>query len=225
MSTCHLVNSSRRRAAPSQIAVKQQQRRWLAAGHLQLLDDLAGVLFFLNLLGDEPLQQRLGGVVAFFQRQLVQPMDQGRDFALVLQRLLEHIQRRLELACGLIERLKLHAAAAIIQEIEELHGVRVLLLALHAQGRGEHGQGVAWGVAAPSAVEEAIAAFPNLTDEQEAMVRRVTTSGWAIDVVIGRPGSGKTSAGVAAARVAWARSGMRVIGTSLQGGAKEQLRA
>src|SRR5436190_1742247 len=121
LSACHLVTLSRSRAAPGQIAVEQQQRRWLAAGHLQLLDDLAGVLLFLNLLGDEPLQQRLGGVVALFQRQLVEPVDQCRDLALVIQRLLEHIQRRLELTRRLVERLKLHAAAAVVQEIEELH--------------------------------------------------------------------------------------------------------
>lgn len=107
----------------------------------------------------------------------------------------------------------------------ELLAHEARLLALHTEGRGIEDQGVGWGVATPAGVTGAIAAFPTLSDEQERMVRRVTTSGWGIDVVIGRPGSGKTSAGVAAARAAWAHSGLRVIGTSLQGGAKEQLRA
>lgn len=118
-------------------------------------------------------------------------------------------------------------AGVVLQKFStpELLAHEARLLALHAEGRGHDGKGVGWGVAIEAAVASALAAFPELSDEQAAMVRRVTTSGWGIDVVVGRPGSGKTSAGVAAARLAWAGSGLRVIGTSLQGGATEQLRS
>lgn len=53
-----------------------------------------------------------------------------------------------------------------------------------------------------------------LSAEQEAMVRRLTTAGHGVDVVVGHPGSGKTHA-LAAAAQAWRRSGHDVIGTAL----------
>ena len=50
-----------------------------------------------------------------------------------------------------------------------------------------------------------------LSDEQAAMVRHVTTSGNAVDVVVGAAGSGKTAA-LKVANEAWVASGIRVIG-------------
>jgi hypothetical protein len=54
------------------------------------------------------------------------------------------------------------------------------------------------------------------------MIEQATTSGIGVEVVVGRPGSGKTYAlGVAAD--AWRAAGHRVVGCSLQGGASEVL--
>jgi ATP-dependent exoDNAse (exonuclease V) alpha subunit len=70
------------------------------------------------------------------------------------------------------------------------------------------------GVALPRTVERAIAARPTLTDEQHAMVRRLTTDGDGVAVVVGAIGSGKTFA-LAAAREAWEASGTPVIGAAV----------
>jgi ATP-dependent exoDNAse (exonuclease V) alpha subunit len=53
-----------------------------------------------------------------------------------------------------------------------------------------------------------------LTREQAAMVRRVTTSGAGVEVVVGPAGSGKTRA-LAAAREAWEAAGVPVMGTAV----------
>ncbi|MDP1794342.1 MAG: MobF family relaxase, partial [Acidimicrobiales bacterium] len=73
-------------------------------------------------------------------------------------------------------------------------------------------------------VDEAVAARPSLNDEQQAMVRTVTTSGAGIDLVVGAAGAGKTFA-LDAARDAWQRSGHRVIGVALAARAAAELQA
>lgn len=78
------------------------------------------------------------------------------------------------------------------------------------------------GVARADAVESALARRPMLFADQEAMVRRLTTSGQGIEVVIGKAGTGKTFA-LDAARDAWEASGKRVIGCALAGRAVEEL--
>ncbi|HET9733517.1 MAG TPA: MobF family relaxase [Acidimicrobiales bacterium] len=96
------------------------------------------------------------------------------------------------------------------------------ICALHAAGLGPDGSGVGWGVATPETVAAALTSRPTLRDEQRSMIEQATTSGIGVEVVVGRPGSGKTYAlGVAAE--AWRAAGYRVIGCSLQGGASEVL--
>jgi conjugative relaxase-like TrwC/TraI family protein len=96
------------------------------------------------------------------------------------------------------------------------------ICALHAAGIGPDGHGVGRGVATTETVAMTVASRPSLRAEQRDMVERVTTSGVGIEVIVGRPGSGKTYAlGVAAD--AWRASGYRVVGCSLQGGASEVL--
>jgi conjugative relaxase-like TrwC/TraI family protein len=72
------------------------------------------------------------------------------------------------------------------------------------------------GVAIASAhdVESALSHFPLLDDDQRAMVTRLTTSGAGVDVVVGRAGSGKTTA-LAASYQAWRRAGFSVTGAAL----------
>ena len=73
--------------------------------------------------------------------------------------------------------------------------------------------GIGTGVAAVSdAIADAILEKNAwLSGEQAAMVRHVTTSGNAVDVVVGAAGSGKTAA-LKVANEAWAAAGVRVIG-------------
>jgi conjugative relaxase-like TrwC/TraI family protein len=78
------------------------------------------------------------------------------------------------------------------------------------------------GVAAPAAVDAAMATRPSLSSEQQEMVRTICASGDGIDVVEGAAGAGKTFA-LAAARQAWEASGHRVIGCSLAARAARQL--
>lgn len=73
-------------------------------------------------------------------------------------------------------------------------------------------------------VERVLAARPTLTDEQRGLVRRVTTSGAGVEMVVGAAGAGKTFA-LDAARDAWQQSGHRVIGVALAARAAAELQA
>ena len=84
------------------------------------------------------------------------------------------------------------------------------------------GQDAGRAIAAPDRVERALAERPTLSGEQAEMVRRLTSSGAAVDVVVGKAGSGKTYA-LGAAREAWQRSGVRVIGCALAARAAQEL--
>ena len=61
-----------------------------------------------------------------------------------------------------------------------------------------------------------------LGEDQEALVRQLTTSGAGVDVVVAKAGTGKTFS-LDAARDAWERSGFRVIGAALAGEAADEL--
>ena len=63
-----------------------------------------------------------------------------------------------------------------------------------------------------------------LTDEQQSMVRRLTSSGAGVEVVVGKAGTGKTYA-LDAARDAWEASGIRVTGVALAARAALELEA
>jgi len=78
------------------------------------------------------------------------------------------------------------------------------------------------GVAARSAIDQALVARPELSREQVRLVQRLTRSGAGVDVVEGAAGTGKTFA-LAAARQAWESSGYRVLGCSLAARTAAQL--
>ncbi len=79
-----------------------------------------------------------------------------------------------------------------------------------AKRLGRAGNGLAGSVEVAAALER----FPLLSDEQVAMVERLTRSGAGVDVVVGQAGTGKTLA-LAAARASWESSAYEVLGTSL----------
>ena len=81
-----------------------------------------------------------------------------------------------------------------------------------------------WDVVPDEIVESVLAERPELSEEQAEMVRRLTTSGKALQVVIGKPGTGKTYA-LDAARAAFQRAGFRVQGTALAARAAAELEA
>lgn len=78
------------------------------------------------------------------------------------------------------------------------------------------------GIVAPEALASVLAERPTLTDEQEAMVTLLTTSGAPVEVVVGRAGAGKTYA-LDAARAAWQAAGHQVIGSALAARAAAEL--
>jgi conjugative relaxase-like TrwC/TraI family protein len=71
-------------------------------------------------------------------------------------------------------------------------------------------------------VEALLAERQDLAPEQAAMVRRVTTSGQGLELVVGRAGAGKTYALAAAAQV-WRAGGYRPIGVGLAARAAHEL--
>jgi conjugative relaxase-like TrwC/TraI family protein len=80
------------------------------------------------------------------------------------------------------------------------------------------------GVVPVEQLDEALAKRPSLTEEQRAMVARLTASGAGVDVVAAAAGSGKTYA-LDAAREAWEASGHRVVGAGLAQRYGEELEA
>ncbi len=92
--------------------------------------------------------------------------------------------------------------------IGEMLATEVAVLTAAAAGRCA---GV--GLADPDDVAAALTAR-ELSDEQQAMVRRVATSGAGMEVIVGKAGAGKTSA-LAAAAEAWRASGVPVLGTAV----------
>jgi conjugative relaxase-like TrwC/TraI family protein len=71
-------------------------------------------------------------------------------------------------------------------------------------------------------VEQRLKDRRDLTDEQADMVRRITTSGDGVEVVVGRAGTGKTYALAAAAQV-WREAGYQPIGVALAARAAAEL--
>lgn len=100
------------------------------------------------------------------------------------------------------------------------------LLALEAglveRAQTRHGPGVR--LAAPAVVEQVLTARATLSDEQRRMVSALTTSDAAVQVVVGRAGTGKTFA-LDAARSVWEAAGRPVIGTALAARAAAELQA
>jgi conjugative relaxase-like TrwC/TraI family protein len=90
----------------------------------------------------------------------------------------------------------------------EMLATEVAVLTAAAAGRGA---GVC--LADPDDVAVALA-DRELSAEQQALVRRVASSGAGVEVVIGRAGSGKTSA-LAAAAAAWRAGGVPVLGAAV----------
>jgi hypothetical protein len=87
---------------------------------------------------------------------------------------------------------------------------------------GPAGAGCGSGAIPAGVVERALASRQDLEGEQAAMVRRLTTSGEAVEVVVGRAGSGKTYALAAAAEI-WRDAGYRPMGLGLAARAANEL--
>jgi conjugative relaxase-like TrwC/TraI family protein len=89
----------------------------------------------------------------------------------------------------------------------------LLLIEQHAITTALTRTGDQVAVVDPAAVERAVKGR-GLSDEQTAMVRRLTTSGAGVEVVVGKAGTGKTYA-LDAARHAWNQAGIPVAGVAL----------
>ena len=79
-------------------------------------------------------------------------------------------------------------------------------------------------VVAPELTGAVVSARPWLSEEQAAVVGRLTGSGHGLEALVGKAGSGKTQA-LEAARAAWEAAGARVSGTALSARAAAELQA
>lgn len=91
----------------------------------------------------------------------------------------------------------------------ELLGIEADLLARAVAGRA-----AALGQVDAATVTATLAAHPQLLDEQTAMVERLLSSGDAVEVVVGKAGTGKTTT-LAAAYEAWQAAGVPVFGAAV----------
>jgi ATP-dependent exoDNAse (exonuclease V) alpha subunit len=98
------------------------------------------------------------------------------------------------------------------------------LLALERQivDRATTSRHAALGLACAADVDRALGSRPWLSAEQTEMVRRLTTDGDGLVAVVGKAGTGKTTA-LAAARAAWSASGAEVIGCAVARRAAHEL--
>ncbi len=74
----------------------------------------------------------------------------------------------------------------------------------------------------PAVVDAALAGNVRLSDEQAVMVRQITTGVQGVQVVVGRAGTGKTTA-LAAAVPLWRQAGCTVVGVALAARTAQQL--
>ncbi len=91
-----------------------------------------------------------------------------------------------------------------------------------AVARADAGVGVARAEVVEAVISERGHAGAALGEDQEALVRQLTTSGAGVDVVVAKAGTGKTYT-LDAAREIWERCGFTVIGCSLAGEAADGL--
>jgi conjugative relaxase-like TrwC/TraI family protein len=84
------------------------------------------------------------------------------------------------------------------------------------------GVGLPVGIASRAATEAALARRPFLSSEQQTMVRRLTCAGGQIVAVVGKAGTGKTTA-LTGAREAWEASGVAVVGAAVARRAAREL--
>jgi conjugative relaxase-like TrwC/TraI family protein len=101
----------------------------------------------------------------------------------------------------------------------ELLGVEERLVAAAVGRAGERA-----GVASHRAVRQALAAYPSLGADQAGMVRDVCLGGAGVQVVVGRPGTGKTFT-LGVARHAWQLDGYRLLAAAPTGIATVSLEA
>ena len=91
-----------------------------------------------------------------------------------------------------------------------------------AVDRADAGAGIARVDVLDAVIDERAQLGTPLGEDQEALVRQLTTSGAGVGVVVAKAGTGKTFS-LDAARDAWERSGFRVIGAALAGEAADEL--
>lgn len=88
--------------------------------------------------------------------------------------------------------------------------------------RALHTRDSARGQAAVPVVEHALSADAFLSTEQQQLVRRLTRAGDGVAVVVGRAGTGKTTA-LATAHAAWTEAGVPVVGCAVARRAAQEL--
>jgi Ti-type conjugative transfer relaxase TraA len=106
-----------------------------------------------------------------------------------------------------------------LQTTTELLGVEAELLRRSIARQGDQA-----GKVERDLTESVLARRPELSAEQQSMVRALTTSGVGVQVVVGKAGAGKTTA-LFLAREAFEQAGYRVTGTALAARAAEELEA
>ena len=88
--------------------------------------------------------------------------------------------------------------------------------------RALHTRDTARGQAAETVVERALVPAAFLSGEQQQLVRRLTRAGDGVAVIVGRAGTGKTTA-LATAHAAWTEAGVPVLGCAVARRAAQEL--
>src|SRR5215213_5588720 len=123
-----------------QFLVEQEQEIATTADAAEGIDDVTHGLLLFDLLGGEPVEPRLRGVVLLVDDQSVKVRDRARDRALVLERFLEDLEWRRILLARLREGPQSHATLTIRDEGVETHRVLNLFAGLMTEPGRAAGQ-------------------------------------------------------------------------------------
>jgi hypothetical protein len=121
-------------------AVHHKEPALGVADQLELVKDRLGRGFLLDLLRHKPLQHLVGGVVLQLDAEIDQLVDQAGDVALVFERFLEYVDRRLPVGRRCLDRQQLDPPAAFGHVLVEPHRMGQFFLVLHAHPLREAGQ-------------------------------------------------------------------------------------
>lgn len=116
--------------ALTEFLVKHVQTHSVIADELEFVDELAAVVFLLNLLADEPCEAVACGVVVLSLCGGEKGVDECGDFLLVLEGSLECCEGGFPCGGNGIDGRENHASATLVHIVHEDLGVSLLFLKL-----------------------------------------------------------------------------------------------
>jgi hypothetical protein len=124
----------------TQLLVEKQQSAAVPFDPLEFPDEQREVGLLFHLLGDEPVEHDLGGVIFLGTGEFHEIADACGDELFVVQSKLDGFERRFKVVFWPVDGPQLGASGNAADEVEELFAMGHLLESLHPHPAGESGQ-------------------------------------------------------------------------------------